>query len=437
MAPVPELSFDKVRASIDPLWIWEALLASGTASIRRRRLPADQVIWLVLGIALERNRPIDEVVRTLGLALPSGQRATAGVAKSSIAQARVRLGDEPMQWLFDICAEHWALASAGKHRWRGLHLFGMDGTTLRVPDSEENREHFGSQNAGGERGLSGYPLVRMVTLMALRSHLLLGAQFGPYSRGENSYASQLWPKTPVDSLLVLDRGFLAAGMLIPLRESGRHWLTRAKKGLSWRVIESVGKEGDIVEMDVSDQARRNDPSLPQTWRMRAIPYQRRGFPPQILLTSLLDPRAFPAKEVIELYHERWEIELGYDEVKTEMLEREETLRSKSPTLVNQELWGLLVIYNLVRLEIERAAELAGVPPKRISFVWALRLIRDEWRWASIASGPGSIPKKLLRMREEVARSVLPPRRSGRSYPRAVKIKMSNYARKRPNVRPPK
>ena len=130
-----------------------------------------------------------------------------------------------------------------------------------------------------------------------------------------------------------------------------------------------------------------------------------------------------------LYHERWELELGYDEIKTELLDREETIRSKKPEGVKQELWGILLAYNLVRLEMERIANEADVEPTRISFVEALRLIRDEWEWLSVAS-PGAIPKRLEALRRNLKRYVLPPRRA-RSFPRVVKIKMSNYDRKRP------
>jgi hypothetical protein len=132
---------------------------------------------------------------------------------------------------------------------------------------------------------------------------------------------------------------------------------------------------------------------------------------------------------VSLYHERWEIELGYDEIKTEMLDREEAIRSKTPDGVRQELWGILIAYNLIRLEMERVAAAAKVEPVRISFVNAMRLICDEWLWCAIAS-PGAIPKHLRNLRAALTGLVLPPRRSERSYPRAVKIKMSNYPRKR-------
>jgi hypothetical protein len=212
----------------------------------------------------------------------------------------------------------------------------------------------------------------------------------------------------------------------------RHWLTRAKSSSKWRVLRRLGKKDEVVEMDVSRDARSQDASLPSTWTMRAIRYQRRGFRPQTLLTSLLDAEQYPADEIIALYHERWELELGYDELKTELLDREEAIRSKTRDGVEQELWGLLLAYNLVRLEMERVAKSANVEPTRISFVESLRLIRDEWAWLSVAS-PGAIPKRLASMRANIKRYILPPRRPKRLYPRVVKIKMSNYDRKRPSV----
>jgi hypothetical protein len=415
-------------ASIDPDWIEEALTATGTATLRRRRLPANQVLWLVLAMALYRKRPIDELVERLDLVLPS--KSGRGPARSGLVQARARLGDEPMAWLFDRCAREWGHDSARRHAWRGLALYGIDGSTVRAPDSEENRAHFGGPE--GDRGPSGYPLVRIVTLMALRSHILAGASFGPYE-SEHVYAKPLWEKIPDDSLTIVDRAFFDAKTLIPHTRDGsnRHWLTRAKKSNVWTTTKSLGRGDRLVEFQVSSEARRRDPTLPKTWTVRAIDYQRKGFPPQTLLTSLLDPKAFPAKEVVALYHERWEIELGFREVKTFLLERQEALRSRKPTGVRQELWAVGLAYNLIRLEMERIAEEAGVQPTRISFRMAMRLIQDEWMWLSASSSPGAFPKHLRELREEVARFVLPERRSGRSFPRAVKIKMSSYNRKRP------
>lgn len=423
--------FETFRRHIDPAWIESALTATGTATVRRRRLPVEEVVWVVLGMALYRDRPIEDIVSKLDLALPGG---SGTIARSSISKARERLGSEPMKWLFEQSGSVWAHASADAHRWRELALYGIDGSSLRVPDTPENREHFGGQS-GRKGSESGYPMARIVALMVLRSHLLAGAWFGSYGgTNELDPAKRLRTSIPDDSLTIVDRGFLTASMLLGIESGGtnRHWLTRAKSNSKWRVVERLGKGDEVVEMNVSSEARRKDPSLPRTWTMRAIRYQRKGFRPQTLLTSLLDAEPYPSDEIIALYHERWELELGYDELKTELLEREEAIRSKTREGVEQELWGVLLAYNLVRVEMARIAKQAKVEPTRISFVESLRLIRDEWAWLSVTS-PGAIPKRLASMRANIKRYILPPRRRKRVYPRAVKIKMSSYDRKRPSI----
>lgn len=421
-------TLEDFRKRIDPRWIEEALAATGTATVRRRRLPAEQVIWVVLGMGMFRDRPIEDVVSKLDLALPS---AGTSIARSSVSQARDRVGSEPIRWLFERSASAWSARSAEAHKWRGMTVYGLDGSTVRVPDTDENRETFGGQS-GREDSESGYPMVRIVALMVLRSHLLAGCNFGGYGANEIQYAWPLLDAIPSKSLTILDRGFFGARLLLAIEGSGsRQWLTRARSDLKYKVIKKFARGDELIEVKVSDHARRQDPSLPETWRMRAVRYQRKGFSPQLLLTSLRDPNEYPAAELAELYHERWELELGYDEIKTELLEREETIRSRKPDGVKQELWGILLAYNLVRLEMARIAAEADVEPTRISFVEALRLIRDEWEWLSVTS-PGAIPKRLETLRRNVKRYILPPRRP-RRFPRAVKIKMSSYDRKRPAI----
>ncbi len=421
--------FDQLCVALEPAWIDAALRATGTASLRRRRLPAEPVIGLVLGMALMRNRPIVEVVDALDLAWPDAEGRP--VAPSAIPPARARVGEAPLRWLFAHTAATWTAAQADQARWRGLAVYGVDGTTVRVPDSPENRAHVGGQAAGAGRGQRGYPLVRLVTRMLVRSHLLAAAGFGPHRLGESALARDLWGQVPDHAVVLVDRNFWHAGVLIPLARDGhqRHWLTRARTPTRGCLVETRGSGDVLVELPVSREARRRDPTRPRTWVVRALQYQRRGFRPQWLLTSRLDPVAYPAAEIVALYHERWAMEVGDDEVKTERLEREETLRSQRPAGVAQELWGVGLMYNLIRLEMVRVAEAVGVPPTRISFVMALRLIRDEWLWAAHTS-PGAIPRHLRELTATLARFVLPPRRAHRAYPRAVTVKMSHYPRKR-------
>ncbi len=423
-------SLDGLKAHLNPNWIEEALCYTNAASVRRRRFPAEQVVWLVIGMALYRREPIDRVVQLLDLAIPDERRTL--LAKSTIIQARQRLKEEALEYLFAVTAAEWSARSADEHRWRGLALYGWDGTTMRVPDSPENRAEFGGQHAGGGRGESGYPMVRVVAAMALRSHVLSDFRIADYHTGETTLAQGLWASIPDNSLVIFDRNFLIKRQLVSFETSGnKHWLSRSKSNTRWASVQRLGPNDELVELEITE------PGLPKTWQLRAIHYQRKGFPRATLLTSLLDPTTAPAAELVALYHERWELELGYDELKTHMLDREEAIRSRTPAGVRQELWGIAIAYNLIRLEMERVAKLAEVPPTRISFMSALRFVRFE---LSMLVGQrlalGTIPKRLAYLEQQLKQLVLPERRPGRSYPRAVKIKMSNYPRKRPAKKGP-
>jgi hypothetical protein len=423
-------SFELFSRHLDPEWIRRALHNTGTATVRRRKLPAEYVVWIAIGMGLFRDRSIQEVVRHLDLVVPDGDSARnrGGATGSAVAQARNRLGAEPLAELFAQTGARWAGASADEHRWRGLSIYGADGSMLRIADTPENEAAFG--RPGSSRGRAGYPQLRLVALMVLRSHLLAGLVVGPCTDSEQKLAEPLWDQLPDSSVTIVDRGFISYRVFhrIQSRGADRHWLTRAKSNLKMRVIKRLGPNDHLVELPIHRRERRAHPELPETLLVRAVRYHRRGFRAQTLLTSLVDPVAYPAAEIAEIYHDRWELEIGFDEVKTHTLEREEALRSRAPERVRQELWGLAIGYNLVRLEMERTAGRAGVPPRRISFRHTLMLIRNFWITAWLMS-PGVLPKRLDGLLEELQLLVLPERRN-RRYPRAVKIKMSNYPLKR-------
>ena len=391
-----DASFALFAQTLDPQWIDAALRATGAASVRRRKLPAEYVVWLVIGMGLLRDRSIEEVVRHLNLVLPGVDppRSRPHVTGGAIVQARDRLGDQPLEALFATTAAQWATASADEHRWRGLAVYGVDGSSLRVPDSPENDRTFGRPKSG--RGRAGYPQVRIVALMVLRSHLLAGFALGPWAVGELTLAASLWPQLPEASLTILDRGFLSYRLFHQIQTGGpqRHWLARAKKNLRWHVRRRLGPHDWLIDLPVHPNLRRAHPELPDTLPARAIRYQRRGFRPQTLLTSLLDPTSYPAGEIVELYHERWELEIGFDEIKTHTLEREEALRSRAPERVRQEIWGLAIGYNLIRLEITRVAARAQVAPRRISYRHTLMLIRNFWltAWLALPGRPSAPPR---------------------------------------------
>src|SRR6185312_12838173 len=143
------------------------------------------------------------------------------------------------------------------HRWNGLAVYGVDGTTLRVPDSDENRSFLGGQSAGANgRGESGYPMVRLAALMVLRSHLIAAAAFGPYA-DERVYAQELWAALPDDSVTIVDRLYFGAATLYPIARDGtnRHWLTRKRAKTSYTVVEKLGRDDEIVELEIQAKAR--------------------------------------------------------------------------------------------------------------------------------------------------------------------------------------
>ena len=433
------IAFAQFADELDAGFIELALRETGAASVRRRKIPAELVVWLVIGMAMFRDRSIQEVVNHLGLVLPKKGNGTAGghVVPSAVPQARTRVGAAPIELIFMSTAEHWALPAAREATWRGLSLFGVDGTVLRVADTEENRSAFGLPGSG--RGQAGYPQVRIVTLMALRSHLMAAAAIGPCrgkQTGELSLARELWSQVPENSLTVLDKLFLSHADLYEVVCGGssapngnRHWLVRAKSNTKWTTVQRFGSGDGLVQIKPTTQARKANPDLPETLVVRAVKYQIKGFRPQWLLTSLVDAEAYPAKEVAGLYHERWELEVGYDEVKTHMLEREEALRSKTAEGTRQEVWGVLLAYNLIRRKILHVARSFGLQPNRISFRHSLQLIRVFCLVEAWTSAPGNLPRRLEGLCDLLSELlVLPPRRSERRYKRHVKIKMSPYKR---------
>lgn len=409
--------FGTLSRNIDPQWITQALAATGTASVRKRKLPAQQVIWLVIALAMYRHQSIAQVVADLDLALPD--EVNPDIAKSALTQARQRLGQEPLSLLFGMSAVAWEQRHQQGRSWRGLARYAVDGSTLKTPDTQGNREHFGAQEyASG--AVASYPQLRLLTLTSLSTHLVRDAVFGEYGKNEMRYAKDLLASIPDHSLTVFDKGFLSADILLQVQSQGigRHWLIPAKSNSKWQRMGDDPSDYQ-VRMKVSPQARKANAQLPEYWQARAIETVSARGQRRILLTSLPSTKAWPAQEVAQQYEQRWHIETSYRELKQELLGCELTLRSGTPQTVMQEVWGALIAYNLIRLEMAEVAKEEGVAPTDLSFTVALNYMRYEW--VSLASiSPGVLPKHLLRLRQRLAEQLLPKQRRGRQCPRVVK-----------------
>lgn len=187
-------SFDQLAQHLPEEWVAEALEATGTATIRKRRLPAEQVLWLVLGMALMRNQSVQRLAALLDIALPSKTGRLA--VPSALVQARQRLGAAPIEYLFGLTGARWAGRSADADRWKGLGVYAMDGTTVRVPDSPENWVTFGGQVGNGTRAGSAYPTARVVALMAVRSHVLAAMRVGKLQHGRGDLGARAVGRRP-------------------------------------------------------------------------------------------------------------------------------------------------------------------------------------------------------------------------------------------------
>jgi hypothetical protein len=429
---VPKPDWRRLGAHLPYEWIEEALELKGKASIRHRRLPAQQVVWLVIALAIFRHLSVKEVLDDLDLALPELEGRF--VTSSAVTQARQRVGAGPLRWLFESSAKAWNAQDRQRYLFHGLSLLAMDGTTLRLADSVANREHFGAQRyANG--AVASYPQTRGVTLTSVPTHLVLDARFGPYKTGEMTYAKELTAGIPDDSLTIFDRGFLAAELLCALGATGhnRHFLIPAKSNTKWTRIDGTVADA-IVEMQVSAAARKNDPTLPLTWRARAIRIADGKGEISYLLTSLTDRKAFKAASLVACYWQRWHIETSYRELKQSMLGPALTLRSVTVDGVEQEIWGALIAYNLIRLEIAKAALEAKCDPTAISFVLALRTIQYELFIAAATQAQGKLPAGLKRLRQRLVLD-LKVQRPGRKFDRVVKAKAQRYPEKRLVIKP--
>lgn len=404
-------------------WIQHCLTLSEHATVRRRRLPGDMVIWMVVSMAFFRNEPITDVVRRLNLSA-DGDAGMNLLARSAVTQARQRVGAAPVEWLFRQTALTWGAERYYKDDWHGLQLFAVDGAQFRTPDEPELREYYGSANTSTTRQ-SAYPVMRLVALMNLGSHVLLDAVTAPYRRSEILLAQPMTATIPDNSVTLFDKLFYSADLLLTLNQQGnnRHWLLPSRKNMVAETEESYGAGDRLLKLRVSPQARKKNPSLPEFWYARAVTYELNGAE-KTVLTSLPADR-YKAKDVAELYHSRWEIEVGFRNLKSSLLDNALVLRSRKVDLLEQEVWGMLLAYNLIRREATKAAEKHKKAPSEMSFKFAFQFIATEMIVLGNTVSPGTIPKRLENLRGNLE-AVFITKRPRPSRPRAVKMSKTRY-----------
>ena len=369
-----------VLASVCPRALIDEVLAqTGKASQRERLLPAPAVVYYVMALALWREAPLEEVLRVVceGLQwLSGGKSGAVQASKSAISQARTRLGPEVMKQLANRVLQPMARPDAPGAWYRGWRLMAVDGSCMDVADEAANAEFFGYPAAS--RGHSAFPQARVLGLVECGTHAVVAASIAPYAHSEVAMARQLLPaKLSGDMLVMADRNFYSFKLWQAACASGARLVWRVKSNLGLPVEQEFA-DGSYLStvFDSEDRARRHGQQV------RVIDYTLKDSATPVqdsyrLVTNILDPETAPALELAALYHERWEIESVFDEFKTHMRSTSTVLRSKTPGLVEQELWGLLLAHYAVRQLMERAAWQQGLDPDRLSFVHALRVIKRK------------------------------------------------------------
>jgi hypothetical protein len=355
------------------------LEATSKNSLRQRDLPAHVVVYYVIALAVYMQSSYREVLRCLleGIQWLRDPSATIRVAgKSGISQARTRLGWEPLRQLHDEVVKPIAVSST-KGAWYGAwRLVSLDGSTLDVADEKVNEDAFG--RPGASRGNSAYPQIRFVSLVENGTHVLFGSQMDAYSTGEITLSKTVLPSLRKGMLCLADRNFFGYELWKQARATGADLLWRVKKNMRLACEKRLPDGSYLSRIYPSERDWRHKTN---GLVVRVIDYQLQGVegaePIYRLVTSIRDHEKAPAPDLAALYHERWEIETALDELKTHLRGAKIVLRSKTPDLVRQEFYGLLMAHFALRGLMHEAALKAKEDPDRLSFLHAVRVVRRK------------------------------------------------------------
>jgi hypothetical protein len=398
----------------------EALRATRTTQSRLRDLPSRVVVYLLLAACLFPEVGYPGVWRKLTTGLVGVPVATP--TAGALGQARRRIGVAPLRWLFDLLRGPAATPRTPGTWWRGLLVCAIDGTTLTVPDSPATLTRFTKQR--GNHGGTGYPQIRLVALLACGTRTLLDAVFGPTTLGETTYTPRLFRSLQPGMILLADRNFGAKDLLTEIAATGAEVLVRLKNGRKIPILARYS-DGSYLSMLGGLRVRvvECEITIATTAGRHTGCYR--------LATTLLDHHRYPAGDLVTLYHQRWEIETAYLELKSSILGGR-VLRARTPEGVTQEIYALLVVYHLLRTAMADAtATRTDIDPDRGSFSIAWQTARDQLIQAANVIA-GTVIDLVGTIGQHVLTNLLPARRL-RVCPRIVKRAISKYQARGPNI----
>jgi hypothetical protein len=373
------ISLGVIAAKFPLAKVQEILRRTEKTSERQRDLPAHAVVYYVVALALYMQTSYQEVLNCLleGIRWLLGPSQTIKVTgKSGISQARSRLGAEPLQRLYDESVAPIAHAQTRGAWYRTWKVVTIDGTTLDVADTEENEKAFGRPVAG--HGQGGFPQIRLVSLVENGTHVLFGARIAGCRTGEGSLADLAISSLQDGMLCLADRYYFSYNRWLRAAKPGAALLWRVKVGMNLPCKQRLpdGSYLSTIYRSTYDRRKRR-----KGVEVRVIEYTIKGVeaaePLYRLLTTILDPAEAPANELAALYNERWEIETSLDELKTHLRGARIVLRSKTPELVRQEAYGLLLAHFAIRGLMHEAGLKGDIDTDQLSFLHSVRVVRRK------------------------------------------------------------
>lgn len=369
----------------------QVLLETGRVEKRSRLLPARVVVYYVMALCLFFGDSYEEVARLLvgGLQyLRSWRKDWTVPTTGAISQARQRLGAEPLRVLFGRVARPCARPGNRGGWLRSWRLMAIDGFVLDVADTPENRATFGA--SGGEKNPAPFPQVHLVGLGECGTHAIVAAELGPWRTNDRALAEALLDEFEPGMLIMADRGFYSFRLWEAAAATGADLLWRMPAGPNLPVVRSLpdgSYESFLLDPKVrnrrGNQKYRRSATVEAACgpAVRVVEYEvtNRDGKDEIfcLITTITDPDEASAVELAEAYNQRWELESSFDEIKTHQRGSGGVLRSRSPEMVKQEIWALLLTHYAVRHLMQEAADEVDLDSDRISFVRSLRVIRRQ------------------------------------------------------------
>jgi hypothetical protein len=391
---------DEVRLGLLTEWIVpelvdEVLTECGRRDTKPRPLSNRFMVYFVLALALFQQDSYDDVAENMVGAL--GEMDQSVPNKSSFTRARQQLGAAPLEGVFRRVAGAIAPATLEAAFWRGMRVAAVDGFLLDVPENDTTRTAFGGQVDSAGRPI-GFPQARVVTLTETGTHATIDARIGSYKGGGGEPAlATAMAGSAAGMLVIMDRAFPGVALWKAYTQAGAHLLIRARTFVAAKPTEILPDGTYLTRMNLAGQRR----SHPGGVTVRVIDYQVDGGETVRLLTDLLDPGAWPAEELAALYHERWEVESAFRQIKTFQRGKAEVLRSVSPELVRQEIWAHLTLHHCLNRIIMQLADGEGMDPDRISFVKVLKHTRR-----SVVLQAGRSTRRLQQFMKRMAAKVV-------------------------------